>query len=418
MPYAPDLYKTKMCSLYMQRGYCPRQSCSFAHGESELRKLPGNHINNNRSFSCGNISVVTFQHLWFTTLLSTLRINGDALAPWAWTIRQEEAVLCTIPKFSPVFHRADGRYDSGGSDLRRSPTYWRRSPPREEREHNWPHDHRSPQHDRGQTQSKSPAKRRQSDSLSPQRSPEYKRKDSKKHPDSTEPHLSDVSGPIDGAEDVADKDNDKDRSRSISTSSEDTVEEQLQEVYSSNETLLDQKAKLEHSLQTKVLKTTELSEKIAQLETQLASTHNVCKGLASRTKKFVKAYKGFFRAQEELKKSQTKLMKLVDDMSGDDGPKLDMDMEFLDTAIISNEEPMHELPTNNQTNHRLLVEGSHTMPRQENTDIKTSNHLPSTVEQPKLVENSKQRKLTTAQERRRALLQKALQQGGLFVEQS
>ncbi len=62
--------------------------------------------------------------------------------------------------------------------------------------------------------------------------------------------------------------------------------------------------------------------------------------------------------------------------------------------------------------------GSHTMPRQENTDTKTSNHLPSTVEQPKSVETSKQRKLTTAQERRRALLQKALQQGGLFVEQS
>jgi hypothetical protein len=153
--------------------------------------------------------------------------------------------------------------------------------------------------------------------------------------------------------------------------------------------------------------------------------------LASRTKKFVKAYKGFFRAQEELKKysfknfylcfvlemllqvgveelfellndllstvlnigtaschalfiihhayasetflhvdstchmeqwmcrSQTKLMKLVDDMSGDNGPKLDMDMEYLDTAITSNEEPMHELPTNNQTNHRLLVEGNY-----------------------------------------------------------
>jgi hypothetical protein len=41
MPYARDLYKTKMCSLYIQRGYCPRQSCSFAHGESELRKVPG-----------------------------------------------------------------------------------------------------------------------------------------------------------------------------------------------------------------------------------------------------------------------------------------------------------------------------------------------------------------------------------------
>jgi hypothetical protein len=56
---------------------------------------------------------------------------------------------------------------------------------------------------------------------------QWTRKDSKKHPDSTEPHLSDVSGPIDGAEDVADKDNDKDRSRSISTSSQDTVEEQV-----------------------------------------------------------------------------------------------------------------------------------------------------------------------------------------------
>jgi hypothetical protein len=58
-------------------------------------------------------------------------------------------------------------------------------------------------------------------------------------------------------------------------------------------------------------------------------------------------------------RSQTKLMKLVDDMSGDNGPKLDMDMEYLDTAITSNEEPMNEPPTNNQTNHRLLVEGDY-----------------------------------------------------------
>jgi hypothetical protein len=58
-------------------------------------------------------------------------------------------------------------------------------------------------------------------------------------------------------------------------------------------------------------------------------------------------------------RSQTKLMKLVDDMSGDNGAKLDMDMEYLDGAITSNEEPMNELPTNNQTNHRLLVEGDY-----------------------------------------------------------
>jgi hypothetical protein len=53
---------------------------------------------------------------------------------------------------------------------------------------------------------------------------------------------------------------------------------QLQEVFSHNKTLLTQKVTLEHSLEGKVLETTELSNKIALLETQLASTHDVCKG--------------------------------------------------------------------------------------------------------------------------------------------
>lgn len=36
-----DLYKTKLCTLYLHRGSCPRQSCSFAHGGAELRRMPG-----------------------------------------------------------------------------------------------------------------------------------------------------------------------------------------------------------------------------------------------------------------------------------------------------------------------------------------------------------------------------------------
>jgi hypothetical protein len=122
-----------------------------------------------------------------------------------------------------------GRFDNGGDlrnavDHRHSPSYWRRSPGRDERGHDCYNENGSPHHDRGHTQSKSPAKRRRSVSHSPQKSPEYKKRDTKKHLDTTEPHLSDVSGPEDVAVDEA---NGKAGSQSISTSSQEALEEQV-----------------------------------------------------------------------------------------------------------------------------------------------------------------------------------------------
>jgi hypothetical protein len=56
-------------------------------------------------------------------------------------------------------------------------------------------------------------------------------------------------------------------------------------------------------------------------------------------------------------RSQAKLMKLVDDISGDNGPMLDTDVEYLDINTTSYEDPLCETPTNNQANHRPTAAG-------------------------------------------------------------
>lgn len=94
----------------------------------------------------------------------------------------------------------------------------------------------------------------------------------------------------------------------------DSLEGQLAEAHDENKILVDQKTDLELELENKLHETTELSDKVTILDEKVAGAQEECKGLASKTRKLVKVFKLLIRAQDDLKKAQAKLIKMVDDV--------------------------------------------------------------------------------------------------------
>ncbi|CAN6458005.1 unnamed protein product [Victoria cruziana] len=227
------LFKTKLCILF-QRGRCPRQSCTFAHGEAELRR----------------------------------------------------------------FSVAGGRRDYRGSDLRdrldrrRSP-YWRSSQGKDFRGRHVFHGRK---HDRGHSLSHSPGRDSERSS---------KRQHGSGHSDASD------------SLDFSDAGDNRAQETKSCSSDRDFVEEQLKQVHLDIEVLHAQNCELENSLEKTNEEIDRLTTKNEDLEVQLKQMQEDCRRVNLKIKKFVKAYSRFSRAQDELKRAQTRLTKFGDHISSD-----------------------------------------------------------------------------------------------------
>lgn len=115
------------------------------------------------------------------------------------------------------------------------------------------------------------------------------------------------------------------------------LEEQLKDVELDVKMLTDDKLRLEAAVETKAREADNLTSRIQELRTQLDREKEECKRITSSTKKFVKEYNRFLRAQDDVKRSEARLQKLGTQLStyllGNEGNDRETDIE-----IVSDEE--------------------------------------------------------------------------------
>ncbi|XP_042433787.1 zinc finger CCCH domain-containing protein 13-like isoform X3 [Zingiber officinale] len=152
--------------------------------------------------------------------------------------------------------------------------------------------------DRGSSLSRSPIRR--SD-----------RRHRKKHRTDGESDFSESFKASDGSEERKKED------KVPSYDDKDDLEEQLRQLQLDIEMLDDHKSQLESLLDEKINEAHKLSTRMEDLESQLNKEQEDYKRITSKIKKFIRAHGRYIKAQEELKRSQTRLQKIGDQFSSD-----------------------------------------------------------------------------------------------------
>ncbi|XVF01832.1 hypothetical protein REPUB_Repub04eG0123000 [Reevesia pubescens] len=149
--------------------------------------------------------------------------------------------------------------------------------------------------------------------------------------------------------------------RNISLSPKSILEDQLKDVRSDINTLIQHKHELEIFVEEKVQEADTLTSQIEELDSQLEKEKEKCKRITSRIKKFVKAHNHCSQIEDELKRSQALLQKLGEQL-GLNGSGTSADEENSNINIVSDGEtnglhvsyPQKEIKSNSSSSKKRL----------------------------------------------------------------